>query len=74
MVEQEQLHTNFLALKFDEILRSLQVLFYAIWNKSFWHPAHLTDGMRRQKKPKKHIEIDAFYILEVFWENQCSSR
>ena len=49
----------------------LQVLFYAIWNKGFWDPAHLTDGVQKQKKSKKHI--DAFYILEVFCENECSS-
>ena len=43
-----------------------QILFYAIWNKGFLDHAHLTDGMQRQKKSKKHIYIDAFYTLDVF--------
>ena len=51
-----------------------QVLFYAIWNKGFWDHAHLTDGMQWQKKSKKHIYIDAFYILDVLCESECSSR
>ena len=50
-----------------------QILFYAIWNKGFLDHAHLTDGMQWQKS-KKHIYIDAFYILDVFCESECSSR
>ena len=50
----------------------LQILFYAIWNKGFWDPVHLINDMQRQEKSKKHV--DAFYNLEVFWENQYSSE
>ena len=45
----------------------LQILFYAIWNKGFWDHAHLNDGMQ-------WVYIDAFYILDVFCESECSSR
>ena len=76
-MEQKHLHTNFLALKSDEILWpiGLQILFYAIWNKGFLDHAHLTDGMQWQKKMYVYsILMDAFYILDVFCESECSSR
>ena len=52
------------------------MLFYVIWNKGFLDHTHLTDGMQWQKKSKKHIYIyiDAFFILDVFFESERSSR
>ena len=75
-MEQKQLHTNFFALKFDEILWPTG-LFYAIWNKGFVDHAHLTDGMQWQKSKKhiyRYIYIDEFYALDVFCESECRSR
>ena len=75
-MEQEQLlYTRiFLLLRDFSLTRyfGLQILFHGIWNKDFWDPAHLTAGMQRQEKSKKHVDV--FYILEVFWESQYSSR
>ena len=64
-MEQKQLHTNFLALKFDERYFGPQILFYAIWNKGFWDHADLTDGMQWQKKSKILMHF-------IFW--MCSVR
>ena len=53
VVEQKQLHTNFLLFSLMRHF-GLQILFYAIWSKGFLDHAHLTDGMQWQKKSKKH--------------------
>ena len=42
-----------------------QVLFCTIWNKGFWDLAHLTDGMQRQKKSKKHTYLCILYFGSV---------
>ena len=75
-MEQKQLHTNSLALKFDEILWPTDFVLCYLEYKGFWDHAHLTDGMQWQKKFKKHIHVYviAFYILDVFCESECSCR
>ena len=77
-MEQKQLHTNFLALKFDEILLALKFDAHRFCSMRFGinfflDHAHLTNRMQWQRKSKQHMYIDAFYTLDVFCESECSS-